>query len=82
MNYFAEDGPQPLAPNQATEEEMKAQMHLAEGSKERFLKFFMVDYIEMTMRKVANQNTIFCANKAKLFDNLMNEDLTAKAKKK
>ena len=49
--------------------------------KARYLKFFMIDFIEMSMRKVANQNTVFCSKEAGLFDNLMDEDLTERQKK-
>ena len=57
-------------------------MAMAEKSRERYLKFFMVDFIEMTMRKVASQNTVFCANQARLFDNLMEEELSKRDARK
>ena len=82
MNYFGEDGPEPMAKNQPSQEEQEQAMAMAERAKEQYLKFFMVDYVEMTMRKVANHNTVFCANQAKLFDNLMDEDLTLRQQKK
>ena len=34
------------------------------------------------MRKVASKNTVFCADKAKLFENLLEEDLSSKEKRK
>ena len=81
MNYFGEDGPEPMAQQQPSADEMKAVAEMSERSKEKYLKFFMVDFIEMSMRKVSANNTIFCANQAKLFDNLMDEDLTTRQKK-
>ena len=82
MDYFGKDGPTPMQPNQPSDEEMKAAMAKAQQSKDRYLKFFMIDFVEMSMRKVANQNTVFCAKQAKLFDNLMEEDLTVREKKR
>ena len=53
MNYFGEDGPEPMAQNQPSAEEIKAVTEMAERSKDKYLKFFMVDFIEMSMRKVS-----------------------------
>ena len=63
-----------MAPNRPSEDETNQQKEIAERSKERYLKFFMVDFVEMSMRKVAQQNIVFCANQAKVFDRLMDDD--------
>ena len=76
MNYFGEDGPEPMAPTQPSDEEQQRVEAVIEASKDRYLKFFMVDFVEMSMRKVATQNITFCANQAKLFDNLMDDSET------
>ena len=49
-------------------------MQMMERSKDRYLKFFMVDFVEMSMRKVASQNVIFCANEDKVFDRMMDDE--------
>ena len=59
--------------NQPNEDEIKANSAIIERSRERYLKFFMLDFIELSIRKVTSQNTVFCANHAKLFDRLMDD---------
>ena len=46
--------------------------------KDRYLKFFMVDFMELSLRKVAYQNAIYCSDRCKMFDNIMDEDLSSK----
>ena len=53
MEVFGEDGPTALPRSQPNDEEQKHAMEMADRSKDKYLKFFMVDFIEMTMRKVA-----------------------------
>ena len=38
----------------------------------------MIDFIELNMRKVVNQNITFCADKCKVFDDMIERDLSAK----
>ena len=47
-------------------------------AKDKYIKFFMVDFIEYNMRKVAGNNTIYCADRCKVFDDIMTKDLTLK----
>ena len=73
MDYFAEDGPTAIPrstpqPNNAA----------GEAAKNAYFKHFMVDFIEFNLRKVASQNTVFCAEKCHIFDDMMDQDLTAK----
>ena len=82
MNYFGEDGPEAIEKNKQSAEEERAAIMMAEKTKEHYLRFFMVDFVEMAVRKVASQNTIFCANQARLFDKMMEEDLSKKESKK
>ena len=49
--------------------------------KDRYLKFFMVDFMEMSIRKVSYQNAIHCSDRCKMFDNIMDENLTPKEEK-
>ena len=49
--------------------------------KDQYLKYFMVDFMEMSIRKVTFENTIFCANRCKMFENIMDEDLSVKEEK-
>ncbi len=73
MDYFAEDGPTAL-PRQAPQMENAS----GEAAKNAYFKHFMVDFIEFNLRKVTTQNTLFCADTCHVFDNLMDQDLTAK----
>ena len=51
----------------------------AAETKEKFFKFFLTDFIELTMRKVAFQNAEFCANKCDLLSKAtLMADLTLK----
>ena len=70
MEVFGEDGPIAMPRDAPTTDEQRAANEMANKSKERYLKFFMVDFIEMSMRKVAYQNIVFCSKEAKLFENL------------
>ena len=54
MNYFGSDGPEPMKRSAPSEDENKVGLQMAERSKDKYLKFFMVDFLEMSMRKVAN----------------------------
>ena len=40
---------------------------MAEQAKHEYLRFWMVDFIEMSMRRVAVDNTRFCARQCNLF---------------
>ena len=65
MNYFAEDGPEAIKPDEQDASEMEAE---AVAAKQEYIKYFLVDFIEYNMRKVATDNTIFCANRCRIFD--------------
>ncbi len=73
MDYFAEDGPTAI-PRSATQQNNPA----AEAAKSAYFKHFMVDFIEFNLRKVASQNTVFCAERCHVFTELIDQDLTAK----
>ena len=45
-------------------------MQKAQAAKDKYFKFFLIDFLEFNMRKVASDNTIYCAQKCKMFDNL------------
>ena len=37
---------------------------------EKYMKFFMVDYLEFNLRRILVDNTSFCASNCHLFDGL------------
>ena len=41
-------------------------------AKERYLKFFLIDFLEFNLRKVTYENTTYCSQQCNLFDNLKN----------
>ena len=41
----------------------------------------MVDFMEMSIRKVSYQNAIYCSDRCKMFDNIMDENLSPKEEK-
>ena len=41
-----------------------------ELAKARYLKYFMIDFLEFNMRKVLIDNTSYCANKCNVFEGL------------
>ena len=45
-------------------------MKQSEEAKERYMKFFMLDFLEFNLRKVMIENTQFCAQKCQLFDDI------------
>ena len=49
----------------------KEQMEMA---KDKYFRYFMIDFMEYNLRKVVSDNTVYCAQKCKLFDNV--EDLS------
>jgi hypothetical protein len=59
MNYFGEDGPEVIrTPEQdASEAELEAMR-----AKSEYVKYFLVDFMEYNMRKVAAENAKFCAS--------------------
>ena len=46
--------------------------------KQSFMKYQMIDFMEFTMRKVVSKNMTFCADQCKMFDNILDEDLSTK----
>ncbi len=46
------------------------QARLGKDSKEKYMRFFMIDYLEFNLRKVMVENTHFCAEKCSLFEDL------------
>ncbi len=42
----------------------------SDEAKEKYMKFFMIDYLEFNLRRVLIENTSFCAQRCRLFDNL------------
>ena len=71
VDYFGEDGPEAI-PNVDMDAEEKA--FQVQQSKEKYVKYFLIDMMEINLRKVVAQNTIFCANKCNLLDNVMDDD--------
>ena len=69
MNYFAEDGPEPIKSEKKNDQDATSAK-----AKENYFKHFMVDFIEFNLRKVAVQNSLYCADRCKMFDNIMEED--------
>ena len=41
-----------------------------EDAKDRYMKFFMIDYLEFNLRRVLVENTTFCAQRCKLFEDI------------
>ena len=80
MDYFGEDGPEPIQ-RRADPEQQRLMEEQQEAVKDRYLRYFMIDFAEQSMRKVASNNIIWCAEKSQLFDNILNEDLTPKQKR-
>ena len=60
MDYFGADGPTPLPPT-VDEDEARMTEKIIAYSKEKYLKFFMLDFMEYSMRNVAQKNIRFCA---------------------
>lgn len=56
MNILGEDGPQFMG-NLSDKVDQKQ----IEQRKATYLKHFMLDYLEISMRQIANQNSIKCA---------------------
>ena len=46
------------------------QARLGKESKEKYMRLFMIDYLEFNLRKVMVENTHFCAEKCSLFEDL------------
>ena len=44
--------------------------------KNDFMRFNMIDFIEFTMRKAVMTNMVTCADQCKVFDDVLNQDLT------
>ena len=63
--FYGEDGPQ-YAGNigdPSKERELNAR-------KEQYMQHFMIDYLELSLRKIAQENAIHCAKKAGYFQNM------------
>jgi hypothetical protein len=59
MEVFAEDGPEALGPD--NQDEMQQQLE-GKAAKDNYIRYFLTDFIEFNMRKVAAANTKFCAH--------------------
>ena len=65
MNIFAEDGPKFMG-NKIDENNVKE----IEAQKANFMKYFMVDYMEFSMRRAVTNNAVECARKVGYFRNI------------
>ena len=45
-----------------------AQERQSQEAKARYLRYFMIDFLEFNMRKVLVENTSYCAERCKVFD--------------
>lgn len=61
MNYFGEDGPEFMGNiNEPSEQELDAK-------KTVFLRHFMIDNLEYSLRRMVKENALFCAKKVGYF---------------
>lgn len=65
MNYFGEDGPEhvPVGADQ-----IAAHRELIDQRRALFMRHFMVDYLELSMRRVISNSAGYCATESGFFD--------------
>ena len=70
MDYFKPGGPKAIAPKLYDMAEQQEQVRA------EFFRHFLVDMIELNMRKVALQNTKYCATRCHIFKDMLEKDLS------
>ena len=70
MDIFAEDGPQYKGNTGSS----TVSEQLANSRKEQYMRHFMVDFIDISMRKIAYDNSIHCAQRVGYFNESKNVD--------